>query len=388
MQQIPENLTQIKESNINKINKRPLSEVSRTLKPKWYRCYIEPKQLRALSQRSNLHGLFQALGHLGLWAITGTASYILFTQQLWVGFFVALFLHGTVGVFFGAAEHELCHGNSFKTKWLNEFFLRIFCLLSWKHFHIYKMSHSYHHRFTLHLEADREVVLPYHPTLRFLYLLQLFTINITGGFMSRGIIPTFSKCIEIASDKFDNPMTHWRAELYAEHPEERQKAVNWARFILAFHLFVIVGSYIIGEPILAILISGHLFFGNALHYFVGTPMHIGLQSNVNDFRKCTRTITLDPLSSFLYWRMNWHIEHHMYAAVPCYNLKKLHKVVADDMPKTRSLMGSWKEIREIWKKQLKDPNYAYDTPLPPPREKDSTDPLAAAMGDIVPKFVA
>ena len=388
MQQIPENLTTIKESNINKINKRPLSEVSRTLKPKWYRCYIEPKQLRSLSQRSDLHGLFQALGHLGLWMITGTATYVLFTQQLWIGFFVALFLHGTVGVFFGAAEHELCHGNSFKTKWLNEFFLRLFCLLSWKHFHLYKMSHSYHHRFTLHIEADREVVLPYHPTLRFLYILQLFTLNITGGFMSRGIIPTISKCIEIASNKFDNPMTHWGAELFAEHPEERKKAVNWARFVLAFHLFVIIGSFIVGEPILAVLISGHIFLGNALHYFVGTPMHIGLQSNVNDFRKCTRTITLDPLSSFLYWRMNWHIEHHMYAAVPCYNLKKLHKVVAEDMPKTRSLVGSWKEIREIWKKQLEDPSYAYDTPLPPPREKVSTDPLAAAMGDIVPKFVA
>lgn len=74
MQQIPENLTQIKESNINKINKVPLSQISRTLKPKWYRCYIEPKQLRALSKRSDFHGLFQALGHLGLWAITGTAT--------------------------------------------------------------------------------------------------------------------------------------------------------------------------------------------------------------------------------------------------------------------------------------------------------------------------
>ena len=183
-------------------------------------------------------------------------------------------------------------------------------------------------------------------------------------------------------------MTHWGAELFAEQPEARKKAVNWARFVLAFHMLVIGTCIAMGQPILAVLISGHIFFGNALHYFVGTPMHIGLQSNVNDFRKCTRTITLDPLSSFLYWRMNWHIEHHMYAAVPCYNLKKLHKVVAEDMPKTRSLVGSWKEIREIWKKQLEDPDYAYDTPLPPPREKVSTDPLAAAMGDIVPKSVA
>ena len=29
---------------------------------------------------------------------------------------------------------------------------------------------------------------------------------------------------------------------------------------------------------------------------------------------------------FWYWHMNFHIEHHMYAAVPCYNLEKLHYV--------------------------------------------------------------
>lgn len=154
MQQIPENLTQIKDSTINQNNKKPLSQVSRTLKPRWYRCPIENKKLRALSQRSDLRGAFQALGHLGLWIITGTAAFVLFNQQLWVGFLAALFLHGTVGVFFGAAEHELCHGNSFQTKWLNEFFLRVFCLLSWKHFHLYKMSHSYHHRFTLHIDRS------------------------------------------------------------------------------------------------------------------------------------------------------------------------------------------------------------------------------------------
>ena len=30
--------------------------------------------------------------------------------------------------------------------------------------------------------------------------------------------------------------------------------------------------------------------------------------------------------------MNWHIEHHMYAGVPCYNLGKLYEEIKDDMP--------------------------------------------------------
>ena len=56
-------------------------------------------------------------------------------------------------------------------------------------------------------------------------------------------------------------------------------------------------------------------------------MHMGLRSNVADFRKNTRSIKLDPLSGFFYWHMNWHAEHHMYAGVPCYHLKKLREAI-------------------------------------------------------------
>ena len=71
--------------------------------------------------------------------------------------------------------------------------------------------------------------------------------------------------------------------------------------------------------------------------------HCGLQGNVSDFRKCVRSIRINPVISFLYWRMNWHTEHHMYAGVPCYNLKKLSQIIADDMPQPRTLLDAWRE---------------------------------------------
>ena len=80
--------------------------------------------------------------------------------------------------------------NCFKTKRLNGFFLRIFATLGMLNFHIYKLSHSYHHRFTLYSGADKEVVLPKPLSLNLFYLLQLFTFNFTGGFESRGFVPT------------------------------------------------------------------------------------------------------------------------------------------------------------------------------------------------------
>ena len=53
------------------------------------------------------------------------------------------------------------------------------------------------------------------------------------------------------------------------------------------------------------------FIGNWWAHFVGLPMHAGLRDNVTDFRKCVRSITLDPFSEFIYWHMNWHRAPHV-----------------------------------------------------------------------------
>lgn len=111
-------------------------------------------------------------------------------------------------------------------------------------------------------------------------------------------------------------------------------------------------------------------------------MHCGLCSDVPEFRKCVRTITLNPINEFLYWHMKWHLEHHMFAVVPCYNLPKLHKVVADDMPKPRTMFGAWKEMRETYRKQLEHPTYEIDTPVPASKKEkiECEEQLEAALG--------
>ncbi len=370
---------------------KPMSEIRKELRIKWYRCPIDPSVLRELSKPSDLQGFKMALGHLGLWLLTGLLSFYFAIEQLWLGFLLMIFLHGTVGTFFSAPHHELCHGTVFKTKRLNEIFLRIFSTLGLQNFHIYKMSHSYHHRFTLHPIADKEVVLPKTPSLKFLYLLQLFTFNITGGFESRGLFPTMRGLFRVAADRMEQPYNEWGTELYAEFPEERLKAVHWARYLIAVHLSFAVFAVLIGYPILILIVSLHPFTGNWLRYFVGAPMHCGLRSDVSDFRKCVRTITLDPISEFLYWHMNWHLEHHMFAAVPCYNLKKLYEAVAEDMPKPRTLIGSWKEMLAVVKQQEVDPAFEFDTPVPPQRtrkEKEQQLELEASIGDLAPTAIA
>ena len=135
------------------------------------------------------------------------------------------------------------------------------------------------------------------------------------------------------------------------------------------------------------LVTFGMFIGNWWAYFIGVTMHTGLRDNVPDFRLCVRTITLDPFSRFIYWFMNYHLEHHMFAAVPCYNLPRLHKALAFDMPKPRTLIAAWKEMRDTWHRQKKDPSYQFDTPLPK-RAKGpakAQDPLGASLGNLAPK---
>jgi fatty acid desaturase len=63
--------------------------------------------------------------------------------------------------------------------------------------------------------------------------------------------------------------------------------------------------------------------------------------------------------------MNFHIEHHMYPAVPCYHLGKLHRMIRHDLPPCpHGLWATWEEIIGILRKQQEDPTYQHVAPVP------------------------
>lgn len=375
---------------------QPLSEVRKTLRVDWYRSPIEGAKLRELSKRSDLQGWFQAGGHLALFAITASLVYLFWAQKLWLAFLIALFLHGTVGSFFvGVAPHELGHGTVFRTKRLNKIFLYLFSLLSWWDPFDYASSHTYHHRYTLHSEGDRENLLPLEPTVGSTFLLQMFTVNLftqpgrvfgKGGLISTLVVTTLGAFSIVGSP--DTPINEWLRALHTDQPEQYRKSIWWSRILLLFHGSVVVISIATGLWVIPLIITFCPFIANWAAYFVGLPQHCGLRENVPDFRKSVRSMTLTPLLEFLYWRMNWHTEHHMYAGVPCYNLKKLHAELATDMPEPRTLSGAWREMRMIWQRQKTDPGYQFDTPLPPTAKSartDKPDALESSIGELAPE---
>ena len=355
---------------------------------KWYRVPIENSELKELSKRSNIKGAFQSLTHLTIWILTGLFTFYLFKNEYWYLFVISLLTHGLVGSHFSNAHHELSHGTVFKNKALNNLFLQIFCLLGWLNYHIYKMSHTYHHRYTCFTELDNEVVLPREPSLRFFFLLQLFSINLFSK--KGGLFPTIINFVKIAFNRFDNPLSMWTEDLFRNKHKERNQAKIWARIVLLFHINIFLLSTFYGEFIIVLLVSCHTFIGRWHHYLLNETQHNGLQKNISDFRKCSRSFSLNPISEFLYWHMNWHTEHHMYAAVPVYNLKKLHNKISYGMPKPRTLISSWKEMRQTFKSRVNDFEYAFDTNVPPREisiKNNGHNKEIFSIGDLAPESI-
>ena len=228
---------------------------------------------------------FRLGGHLAIFAFTGTLVYLFWAQELWLGFLIALFAHGTVGSFFvGVAPHELGHGTVFRTKKLNKFFMYLFSLLSWWDPFDYASSHTYHHRYTLHPEGDRENLLPLEPTVGRTFLLQMFTVNLLtqrgrtfgkGGLIST-IIVTIKGAFGLVGST-EIPINEWIQALHTDQPEEHRKSIRWSRILLLFHGSVIIISIVTGLWVLPLIFTFFPFIANWLAYFVGLTQHCGLQ---------------------------------------------------------------------------------------------------------------
>ncbi len=321
----------------------------------WYRTPIDRDVLAALNQRSDVRGFAQTLGHLGIIALTGATAWYAAMNWPALAVLALLFLHGTVYAFLLNGFHELCHSSVFKTRWLNTFFLYVFSFLGGYNPVMFWASHQEHHKYTLHPPDDLEVVLPVEITLS--SFLKYSFIN-PWGFIER-----VKGLIRLSRGRLEG---EWEHVLFpASEPDKRRRLFTWARIILFGHLFIAVVSIALGLWMIPVLITLAPFYGGLLLFLCNNTQHVGLQDNAPDFRLCTRTIMLNPVVRFLYWHMNYHIEHHMYAAVPCYHLGKLHEAIKHDLPPSpRGLLAAWQQIIAILRKQKTDPAYQYVPVLP------------------------
>jgi fatty acid desaturase len=333
----------------------PESSQNKSRRVKWYRCKLTREQMSELNRKSDVLGFMQTGGYLAVLAATATLSVYSAHHWPWYTTVLLLYLHGTVWQFLINGFHELIHDSVFRTRWLNGFFLRIFSFLGWYNHHHFWASHTEHHKFTLHPPDDLEVTLPYP--------------NSVSSFIRSAVVDPWMLWIMLK----DHALTacgqvkgQWTEHLFpVSDPQARRKLRNWARLVLVGHGLIVSVSVAMGWWFVPVVVTFAPFYGGALHYLLNRTQHAGLVDNVPDFRLCCRTIRLNPVFQFLYWHMNYHTEHHMYAGVPCYRLGKLHRLIRHEMPYCpNGIIATWRQIIGIHHAKRRDPSYRYLPELP------------------------
>ncbi len=216
----------------------------------------------------------------------------------------------------------------------------------------WRWSHARHHSDTIIVGRDAEIAVTRPPNWLTLFL-RFFGINTTF---------TFFRLI----------LLHCTGRLTAEEktfiPEsEYGKVILRARIYLVIYAGVIGLATATGSilPLMFIGLPG--FYGGWLQFIYGHTQHTGLAENVLDHRLNSRTIYMNAVNRYLYWQMNYHVEHHIFPLVPYHNLAKLHELVKADMPKPYSgLWEAWREIVPAVLRQRKDPTYYVQRELPTP----------------------
>ena len=316
----------------------------------WYSCPVPKSEMRRLLARCNGPALrdtalwFGLLVGFGLWAYA------------WWGSAWAILPFMLYGVIYGTTSdsrwHEASHGTPFKTDWLNNALYEIASFMVMREATVWRWSHTRHHSDTLVVGRDPEIAVP-RPTP-----LHRFILNFTGLPAAKAYFTTvFLHCtgrLTPAEQTFVPASEHrkvvWRARLYA--------TIYVAVIGLALYHHSLLPLLFIGLPNL---------YGAWLMPVYGFTQHAGLAENVLDHRLNCRTVTMNVINRYLYWNMNYHVEHHMFPLVPYHALPRLHELVKADMPVPYpGLRAAWSELLPAVLRQRKDISYYVKRPLPPP----------------------
>jgi len=322
---------------------------------RWYKCHVDKEILKELSKKSNLKGFQHISFFFGLLILTGTMAYV--TWGTWWSVFWFL-VYGNIYSFSNPLWHETGHKTAFKSKFLNEIFYYISSFMSNFEPIRWRYTHFVHHGNTYSTENPFDHEIEYGNDLR--ETPKRLLINITP-FLD---LIFFKKHIsfEIIQHGFGIKTKVMKDSI----PESMQsKAILNSRVYLFIWLTIIMWSISVTSwlPVLYFLLPQ--FYGKTLHKLVAFTQHAGLARNVKDHRLTSREMYLNPVLSFLYWKMEYHLTHHMFPTVPSYNLDKLHHHIKDQLPRTNDgLIDAYKEIIPTIMRQSKEQDYFLKKDIP------------------------
>lgn len=314
----------------------------------WYQTPVQRTEMRKLLERRDGPGIRDCILWFGLMALFGTLG-VMFWGTWWA--VPAFMVYGAIYASTSDSRwHESSHGTVFKTDWLNNALYEVASFMVMRESTRWRWSHTRHHSDTIIVGRDPEIAVM-RPVRIFRFLLKFI-----GIFTIINYVKQVSK--------------HCLGKLYPDEasfiPEsEWPKLFFKARIVALIYLAVIGSCFYFGTILPLMFIGLPQIYGSWLMPIYTATQHAGLEENVLDHRVNCRTVLMNPVNRFLYWNMNYHIEHHMYPLVPYYNLPKLHELVKYDSPPPYGGLGeAWREIIDAVRKQAKDPAFFVKRTVP------------------------
>jgi len=303
----------------------------------WYHSDASRKEIKELMKRSDGPAIRDTIIWLGAMIVFAALAI-----WLWPSWWAALPL-AAYGVLYGSATdsrwHECGHGTAFKTGWMKDVVYQIACFMIMRNPTRWRWSHARHHTDTLIVGLDPEIAVMRPPAalrtlLAFVGLLDAWAALKTMMLNSAGVISEEEKSFI---------------------PEqERPKVIFEARVWLAIYIATIALALYLGSWLPILLVGTPRLYGAWHHIMTGLMQHGGLAEDVLDHRLNSRTAYINPVSRFIYWNMNYHVQHHMFPIVPYHALPKLHALIRNDLPEpTPSIWACYCEMIPVWRRQLR-----------------------------------
>ncbi len=328
----------------------------------WYASPVPKEQMRELLQRRDGPALRDTILWFALIIGSGFWAFALWQQQSWwavVPFMIYGVLYATTS---DSRWHESSHGTAFKTDWMNNVLYEIASFMVMRESSVWRWSHTRHHSDTIIVGRDPEIAVPRPPDLA-------------------GFVMSFF-CLKVIPKYFRQVILHSTGKLDAEEktfiPESEYAKVYFRARIYLLIYAGVAGLALHDRSLLPLMFIGlPTLYGSWLMPIYGYTQHAGLAENVLDHRLNCRTVYMNFVNRYLYWNMNYHVEHHMFPLVPYHNLPKLHEIVKPDMPTPyRGLWDAWKEIVPAVLRQVKDPGYFVKRKLPTPTIRNDAPPTS------------
>ncbi len=314
----------------------------------WYRTPVPRKRMKELMQRSDGPAIRDTALWLGLLLGSGISG-VLMWGSWWAWPCFAVY-----GVLYGSASdsrwHECGHGTAFRTTWMNQAVYQIACFMIIRNPTVWRWSHTRHHTDTIIVGRDPEIVAMRPPAIW----------KIALNFL--GVFDTPKSVRATVNHSFGRFSTD---EISYVPATEVGAAKTVARVWLLIYVATIAAVVLTGSVLPLMLIGLPRFYGAWHHLLTGVTQHAALADNVLDHRLNTRSIKLNPVSRFIYWNMNYHVEHHMFPMVPFHKLPELHREIAADLPPiTNGLVAAYREILPVLFAQRRNPNRYIQRVLP------------------------